>query len=262
MAIFQIEYRSDLLDMDRNMNVILPDLSELAPGETLDDIPVLYLLHGMAGNHNTWLKRTGIARLVRHTKLAIVMPSTDLAWYSNTQYGMPYFSALTEELPRIIQQFFPQISSKREKSFVAGLSMGGYGAFKFAFLTERFSYAASLSGCLSFTGMKPTDLGQEAYWNGIFGNLDLFETSENNLMIAAEKQVKQHQKQPKLYAWCGHQDFLYQANLYAVEKLNALNYDLTFESADGKHEWYYWDKQIDRVLEWLPIDYVKEERLS
>lgn len=39
-----------------------------------------------------------------------------------------------------------------------------------------------------------------------------------------------------------------------------MNFDLTYETSDGIHEWYYWTKMIERVFEWLPIDYVKEER--
>lgn len=262
MAFFEIEYRSEVLDAERNMTVIIPDISELKEGETLQDIPVLYLLHGMSGNHNTWFKRTSIGRLLRHTKLAVVMPSTDHGWYSNTQYGLNYFDALAVELPKIVQDFFPHFSKKREKNFIAGLSMGGYGAFKFAFQTEYFSYAASLSGALSFKGMKPTDLGQEKYWNGIFGDLEQFEKSDNNILVAAKKQASLSKKLPKLYSWCGHQDFLYPANVYVSEKLKQLDYDLTFETSDGTHDWYYWNKQIEAVLKWLPIDYVEEERLS
>ncbi|TKV34833.1 esterase family protein, partial [Citrobacter sp. TBCS-11] len=51
----------------------------------------LYLLHGMSGNENSWMIRSGIERLIRHTNLAIVMPSTDLGFYVNTTYGMNYF---------------------------------------------------------------------------------------------------------------------------------------------------------------------------
>ena len=40
------------------------------------------------------------------------------------------------------------MTSKREKTFIAGLSMGGYGCFKLALATNRFSHAASFSGAL------------------------------------------------------------------------------------------------------------------
>ena len=76
------------------------------------------------------------------------MPSTDLAWYTNTNYGHRYYDAIVKELPEVLQRFFPNMSRKREKTFIAGLSMGGYGAYKIALKTNRFSYAASFSGAV------------------------------------------------------------------------------------------------------------------
>lgn len=258
MAVLQIEYRSDVLDMDRNMNVILPDRSRLAENETMQDIPVLYLLHGMSGNHNSWLKRTGIERIMRYTNLAVIMPSTDMGWYTNTQYGMAYFDALAKELPSKIHEFFPQISTSREKNFIAGNSMGGYGAFKLALSTENFSYAASLSGALSFDDIAQRDIADETYWKGIFGTAILEETDQNHLFAIAETRRQKQDPLPKLYAWCGRQDFLYHANVHAAHVLKNMGYDISFITEDGVHAWYCWDEQIKTLLRWLPIDYVEE----
>lgn len=263
MAFLEVNYYSKVLGMDRVMNVILPELSDHNPTwttETLKDIPVLYLLHGMSGDHAIWQRRTSIERLVRQTPVAIVMPSTDLAWYTNTTYGLNYFDALARELPEKVASLFPQISTKREKNFVAGLSMGGYGAFKFALGTNQFSYAASLSGALVGNPRQEDFLNMEklSYWQGIFGDFDDFAGSKNDILALA----KTCHKRPKLYAWIGEQDFLKPINDVAISTLQQLNYDIIYETAPGTHEWYYWNKQIERVLEWLPINYVQEERLS
>lgn len=66
------------------------------------------------------------------------MVNTDKGWYTNTTYGMNYFDAIAVELPQILKRFFPNMSDKREKNFIAGLSMGGYGTFKIAMMTNRF----------------------------------------------------------------------------------------------------------------------------
>ncbi|GFH39688.1 alpha/beta hydrolase [Lactococcus insecticola] len=262
MALMQIEYYSEILGMDRNVNVIYPESVKLVEeNPDLTDIPVLYLLHGMSGNHNTWLKRAGIERLVRNTNLAVIMPSTDLAWYTNTTYGARYYDAIVDELPKVIHNFFPNLSTKRDKNFIAGLSMGGYGAFKIALSTNKFSYAASLSGAISFENLDKKALGNETYWTGIFGDLDKFDMSDNAIQkLAADFPDKENK--PRLYAWCGRQDFLYAANNSAVKDLADKGFDITYETADGTHEWYYWQKMIDRVLEFLPIDYHQEARLS
>ncbi|PCR99375.1 alpha/beta hydrolase [Lactococcus fujiensis] len=256
MAIINLEYYSEVLGMNRNVKVIYPEASKVK-GITESDIPVLYLLHGMSGNENSWLSRSGIDRLVRKTNVAIVMPSTDLGFYVNTTYGMNYFDATAIELPKVIHNFFPHLSTKREKNFIAGLSMGGYGAFRLALGTNSFSYAASLSGVLTFNGMEDRFDENAAYWGGIFGNWEQFKGSDNEILSLAERYEGE---KPKLFAWCGKQDELYLGNEFAASELKKMNFDLTYETSDGIHEWYYWTKMIERVFEWLPIDYVKEER--
>lgn len=59
--------------------------------------------------------------------------------------GNDYWEFVSEELPIVARVLLP-LSDKREDNFVAGLSMGGYGAFKMAFWKpEFFAAAASLS---------------------------------------------------------------------------------------------------------------------
>lgn len=261
MAFFKIEYHSEVLGMERQVNVIYPDANQIGKKQKdLVDIPVLYLLHGMGGNENSWQKRTNIERLLRQTELIVVMPSTDLGWYTNTAYDLAYYDAIALELPEILSGFFPNMTKKREKTFIAGLSMGGYGAFKLALLSNHFSYAASLSGALHFEldNLTSDIAGSKAYWQGVFGELTQETLEKNSLKHFAVSS----DKKTKLYAWCGYEDFLYEANEIGVSELKELGFDITYKNEHGKHEWYYWNQQLEKVLEWLPINYNKEERLS
>ena len=259
MAVMKIEYYSEVLDMEWGVNVPYPDASRVeAPDCT--DIPVLYLLHGMSGNHNSWLKRTNVERLLRGTNLIVVMPNTSNGWYTDTQYGFNYYTALADELPKVMKRFFPNMTRKREKTFIAGLSMGGYGSFKIALSTNSFSHAASFSGALSFQGFSPEsqDLGNYEYWRGIFGKIEDWEKSPYSL----ETLAKESDKKTKLWAWCGEQDYLYAANNLEVKNLKKLGFDIHYSHSPGAHEWYYWENQLERFLATLPIDFVLEERLS
>ena len=259
MAVMKIEYYSQVLDMEWGVNVLYPDANRVEEPEC-KDIPVLYLLHGMSGNHNSWLKRTNVERLLRGTNLIVVMPNTSNGWYTDTQYGFDYYTALAEELPQVLKRFFPNMTSKREKTFIAGLSMGGYGCFKLALATNRFSHAASFSGALSFQDFSPEsqDLGTPAYWRGVFGEIKDWTTSPYSL----ESLAKKSDKKTKFWAWCGEQDFLYEANNLAVKNLKKLGFDVTYSHSAGTHDWYYWEKQLERFLATLPIDFKLEERLS
>lgn len=261
MATFNIEYRSEILEMERQVNVIYPDASEISEAEQDDnDIPVLYLMHGMGGNENSWQKRTNIERLVRHTNLIVVMPSTDLGWYTDTAYGLNYYQAIAEELPKVLKRFFPNMTDKREKTFIAGLSMGGYGAYKIALKTDAFSHAASFSGALADPNMSFESLSEpeQKYWSGVFGDF----SKENLEKHYLTSMAKSSDKKTQFYAWCGYEDFLFQANESAVTALKEAGLSIEYHKDHGTHEWYYWNQQLDILLEWLPINYVKEERLS
>lgn len=258
MAIMRIDYHSEVLDMSRQVNVLYPDRNRVAdPADT--DIPVLYLLHGMGGNHDSWLNRSTIERLVRFTNLIVVMVNTDKAWYTNTQYGMRYFDAIAVELPQVLKRFFPNLSMKREKNFIAGFSMGGYGALKLALLTNRFSYAASLSGALriDFSDPNVAVLGDVDYWQGVFGDLEDRENPN-----ALEQMIQHSDKKTKFYAWCGEEDFLFEGHRQAIAYLTKAGLDIQASHSPGKHEWYYWNQQLEKILLWLPIEFTLEERLS
>jgi S-formylglutathione hydrolase FrmB len=170
-------------------------------------------------------------------------------------FGGRYWTFVSEELPEIAQSFF-NLSTLREKNFVAGLSMGGYGAFKLALAkSERFCAAASLSGVLDIVHRsQKINAREKTEWQNIFGNLDQLAGSVNDLFFLAKTLVATDKPLPKLYQWCGTEDFLYENNKRFKEYASELGFDLTYEEGMGDHQWEYWDKMIKRVLEWLPLD--------
>ena len=106
MAFFQIEYSSVVLGQYRQVDVIYPDRDQIAETESDTDIPVLYLLHGMGGNHNSWAFRTNIQRLLRKTNLIVIMPNSENGWYTNTKYGVRYYDAIAKELTVAMAEVF------------------------------------------------------------------------------------------------------------------------------------------------------------
>ena len=143
MAFLELSFHAATLGQHTGVNVILPD--SVRAGER---IPVLYLLHGLSDDHTMWCRRTSVERYAAPYKLAIVMPAGHRSFYTDMATGERFFSYLVEELPARMESFFP-VSRERAGRFVAGLSMGGYGAFKAA-LNRPLLYAAagSFSGAL------------------------------------------------------------------------------------------------------------------
>src|SRR6476619_7886720 len=130
------------------MTVILPQSTAgqigMTGSESTGETPVLYLLHGLSDDDTIWLRRTSIERYVAALGLAVVMPQVHRSFYTDEAYGNRYWTYLSEELPEIVHGFF-RLSRRREDTFVAGLSMGGYGALKWALRDPgRFAAAASL----------------------------------------------------------------------------------------------------------------------
>ena len=196
MALLHVDFFSDVLGMCTSADVILPQQTSGQIGMegkgAEGKLKTMYLLHGMSDDQTIWQRRTSIERYVSQLGIAVVMPTTHLAFYTDTTYGMRYWTYISEELPKICREFFPQMSDKKEDNLAAGLSMGGYGAWKLGLgASETFGAAASLSGCLDII----EDVGRHlegdsrdaALFRGIYGSLEQLEGSDNDLMALAKK---------------------------------------------------------------------------
>jgi S-formylglutathione hydrolase FrmB len=259
MALIECHFFSEVLGLSTAMTVILPqsttagDLARATPGARRRH-PVLFLLHGLSDDHTIWLRRTSIERYVAPLGLAVVMPAVHRSFYANMKQGENYWTFVSEEVPRLAREFFP-LSEAREDNFVAGLSMGGHGAFKLALnLPERFCAAASLSGALWFDpdAMFDEEANKHAaLFRRIFGSRDEFVGTRDDLPHAVRQLARSGRPRPRLFQCCGTEDFLYDQNVRFRRLTEPLGFDYTYEEEPGAHEWGYWDRKIQRVLEWL-----------
>lgn len=257
MALIHCDFFAESLGMSSSMTVILPQQTQRQIGmdgvACKGDFPVLYLLHGLSDDHTIWTRRTSIERYVAPLGLAVVMPNVHRSFYADMVYGGKYWTYVSEELPRVCQAFFP-ITNKREKTFVAGLSMGGYGAMKLGLgKPECFAAAASLSGALDLRDFFDPENGRNHESTLIFGDWESFQGSDNDVFHLAGSVAKRATAKPKLYACCGTEDFLYEQNVRFRDHARDLGLDLTYQEEPGNHNWGYWDVKIQDVLEWLPL---------
>ncbi|MCC3375516.1 alpha/beta hydrolase family protein [Cohnella sp. REN36] len=260
MALIHCNYGSETLGLSVSMDVILPERSfhQAKQNGTIgqgEKYPVLYLLHGLSDDHTIWQRRTSIERYVSGMNLAVVMPTVYRGFYTDMKQGYAYWTFISEELPHIAQTLFP-LSDRREDTFVAGLSMGGYGAFKLGLRRpDRFAAAASLSGALDILTLDADEapLARREYAN-VFGDRDAAEGGDDDLLAAATRLKQSGAAAPKLFQCCGTEDFLYADNQRFLAHARDLGLDLTYEEEPGDHDWGYWDKKIQRVLEWLPLE--------
>src|SRR5687767_5064296 len=147
MAFFDCHFFSDTLAMTVSTHVLIPQQSKgqigIESGPARETYPTLFLLHGLSDDHTIWTRRTSIERYATAKNIAVVMPAVGRSFYQDMASGPRYWNFVSEELPGIMRQFFP-LSSKREDTFAAGLSMGGYGALRLGLARpEKFAAAAS-----------------------------------------------------------------------------------------------------------------------
>jgi len=252
MAFLECYFKSEVLGMEQPFNVILPQVRMSDIENRGKKFPVLYLLHGLSDDHTKWMRMTSIERYALQYNLAVVMPNVNRSFYADMKYGLKYYTYITRELPHMVRTTFP-VSDKREDNFIAGLSMGGYGAFMIALRNPNmFSAAASLSGALDLAGHIDNNDEQIAPMTKlIFGSPEEFINSDYNLMNLLKKVSREKDRLPRLYQCCGTEDYIYPMNTSFRDAAMEFGVDLTYEEGPGGHEWGYWDAKIRRVLEWI-----------
>ena len=256
MILTEVNFFSETLALGCTMLVLLPQRPLASTQKrSRKKFRTLYLLHGRSDDHASWQRKTSIERYVEGLNLAVVMPAVHRSFYTDMVYGGKYWQFISEEVPAVVHSLFP-LSYDRKDNFVAGLSMGGYGAFKLALTyPERFIAAASLSGGLdlSYTVRADNPRNDEsrlAEFRTIFGDLSKIPGSQHDLIALAKKAAKGPLK-PRLYQCCGTEDFIYAKNVHFRNVVSKLPLDLTYEEGPGDHNWAYWDGMIQNVLAWM-----------
>ena len=254
MAFFQMAYFSDALGMCTNVDVILPESAKGLIGMKTERTPTyktMFLLHGLSDDHSIWMRRTSIERYASERGLAVVMPAVTKSWYTDTAYGDNYFTFVAKELPRVCRSYFRGMSEAREDTFVAGLSMGGYGAAKVALTCpETFGGFASLSGCLNLFGhSRPMDKS----WQGIFGyeytDMAQLAGTEHDTVHLLDTFAEKGYPFPKCYIWCGTEDHLIHSARVFKAKMDSLGYGCTYAESEGNHSWQWWDLHIREAMD-------------
>jgi putative tributyrin esterase len=246
------EIRSSLMQRVLPYCVLLPADYEESQGH----YPVLYLLHGLFGRHDDWPERTGLVDEAAGHKLIVVMPEGEDGWYtdSETSRDNKYESHLVNELLTEIDRRYRTIGNRRGRA-LAGLSMGGYGAFKLAFKRpDLFKLAISFSGAFDVAGRSDDAPGFD--WENLrpsilkaFGGPGSRTRAENDLYRIIEGlPAETIPKLPLLYFDCGADDHFLQANLRLQAALAARGIAHRFQKIAGGHDWEYWGGRVRPLL--------------
>lgn len=240
MAKFNCNFISYTLKRAVDITVIIPSVTipeslsiGVTKGQTVshqikEKYPVLYLLHGYGNNHATWSGYSNIELYAEERQIAVVMFSTENKFYSNVSEEDHYYDFVNDELSEFVTNMFP-ISTKVEDTYIAGLSMGGYGALLHGLThPEKYQAIGSFSGAVNV------------------------EHAKINLLDHIHQMIDNKVVFPQLYIACGTNDFIYKANLELIELLKKNDVPVTADLVEGyEHEWRFWDLEVERFLDWV-----------
>lgn len=263
MAIIEVNFISKCLMRTVTFNAIIP-VDKFGPqAENAEQKPLktLYLLHGIFGNYTDWVSGTRIQAWAEANDLAVIMPSGENRFYlDDEKSGELYGEFIGKELVEFTRKLFP-LSDKREDTFIAGLSMGGYGAIRNGLkYAENFGCVIGLSAALVHDTWKDADNSapiftfRRNYYEAVFGEYDKVKGSDKDPKALLLKLKEEGRPVPKMYLCCGTEDGLVTANRDFRDFLNENGVDLTYVEGPGKHDWVFWDTYIKKVLDWLPLN--------
>lgn len=241
MGIFKGDFYSNSLKMTTSINVIFPERSNDVDPITEGEPKVLYLLHGLSGNADEWIRFSKIEYYAKKYNFVIIMPEVQRSFYCNYKNGINYFDYVASELPKICAKWF-NINTAKENTFIAGESMGGYGAVKIGLSRpNQYEAIASLSGVLDYDSFKKMIVDDK--WSDIKKEeLSILDDSVTPIsLISAVSKMK---NRPRIIQMCGTEDFLYNDNQNFRKVMAKEKYDHLYLEAKSDHEWPYWDKAI------------------
>lgn len=246
MALFHCHHRSDVLDKRTQFDVIIPDSCEK------ENIPCLYLLHGLYDDYTMWQRQTGVERYANAHGIAVVMPDAGKSFYTDMKYGYKYFTYISDELVSYTRRIF-RISDEREKTYVCGNSMGGYGAFKIAMSRpDVFGAAVSMSGALdvgSRNNASMWDPDAVSIWGEDgYGKIS---GSKNDLFFLVESAEKSGSELPRLLQICGTEDYLYAENVKFRDFMKGKPFNYSYTETSGGHDWAFWDRNLPAAMDFV-----------
>ena len=247
MATLRFTFPSQILHSQADIRAVVPNHG--------DDCAVLWVLHGANADVNEWFDNSSIQRLANKHNLAVVGTSLYNGFGVNMAHGMRYADYLENEWIPTVRRLIPCLSQARERNFVAGVSMGGFAAFRLALnRPEWFARAGSFAGSIGMPmiferfqrGIQP---GNVDFYHA-FGDYQRLVGNSNDVIYMAQVCV-QKGIIPQLYMFCGTEDFGYALNTIARDDLRRVGATVTWQQAPGMHHFDCWDTQLPDFLQWL-----------
>jgi len=237
------------------------DLKVYVPQDSGEPLPVVYLLHGYGGGAGDWIGG-GTAEATARTVFAepdavpmlLVMPGAGNSWYVNSPKYGDWETAIVRDLVPAIDARYPT-RAIRDQRFVAGLSMGGYGALRLAaHHPALFRAAAAFSPAVFEDVASVADFPgfQLKFFAGAFGDpLDIDRFNAAN--VFSPLSAIPEDLPTNFYVMTGDHDGLglWDGALRFFRAARAAGHSVQLRVHDGGHEWRLWRDELAPALRWF-----------
>lgn len=281
MGTLRFNYRSEVLGHYVDITVVYPTDSYRCPEspmltnsthrllnrEQLDfyvpgmKFQTVYLMHGGGDDDTLTYRYTNAEAFAQRNKVMLVTPNIANSFGTNTRYGVPYMTFITEELMTVVQTLFAS-SPKREDNFIMGYAMGGNVALAAAISRpDRYSVCMDISGGIGMTMNVETlknELQSEHFkcgfplYGATFGDANSITGSEFDLSHVAGANIKKHLPKCKFILACGSNEFIRARIEDDADILRQMGFSVEYICAEGyDHDFHMWNDYIKLGLDSL-----------
>lgn len=223
------------------------DITVYTPLNTTEATPLVILLHGVYGSHWAWAikgnAQTTTLNLIETGQIKpmiLAMPSDGL--YADGSGYVPHQNVdyerwITEDVIEVMKEQYPQINDE-SPIFIAGLSMGGFGAMRLG--AKYPTVFRAFSGLSSIT-----------HFNQIGEFVADFEQLKHEVLEqdgVLEWILKNKNTIPPFRFDCGADDILIEHNRQLHNELKNNEIPHIYEEFSGGHSWEYWTEHLTETL--------------
>jgi enterochelin esterase-like enzyme len=243
---------SEVLGRNYSFLVYLP-----AGWRTLDNLPIIYLLHGAGGDHASWVNDGQIesiaSSLIDSNQIppsVIVMPGMVDCWWVNSK-SCRYEDFFWQEFDPYIASTFP-VSANRNDRLIGGVSAGGFGAIRFA-LTHPSSFVAAIALSAAIYTDRPPAFSQLRVRSPFLGSNGEFDAPSWNRVNYPSLLTSYAAQNDRIsfYLASGNHDpygLTNEATKFNASIMRVLGQTCELHISTGRHDWIYWRGVIGPAL--------------